>query len=109
MSKPMRIAAFAVVAAIILGLSYAAHADDTFYFGKWKIADAKPAPWVLPTDQLDPTERKGLIGKTVEISATAIGGPGDFPCKQPKYQMLEGGPEMLYEGSFESMKDSDPS
>jgi hypothetical protein len=86
-----------------------ASADDAFYTGKWKIADAKPAPWVLPSDQLDPGEPKALIGKTIAITAKEITGPGDFPCKDPQYQVLEGGPEMLYQGSFENMHAVDPS
>lgn len=109
MSIQTRIAGLATIAAASLGFGLAAHADDAFYYGKWKIADAKPAPWVLPADQLDPSEPKNLIGKTLDISATAIGGPGDFPCQKPQYQVLEGGPEMLYQGSFESMHDADPS
>jgi hypothetical protein len=109
MSIQTRIAGFALIAVAGFSFGVPAHADDAFYYGKWKIADAKPAPWVLPSDQLDPNEPKGLVGKTIDIAANAIGGPGEFPCQKPQYQMLEGGPEMLYEGSFESMHDADPS
>ena len=65
---------------------------------------AKPAPWVLPSDQLDPTEPKKLIGQIIAIKAGSIDGPGDFPCQKP-----EGGPEMLFQGSFENMRAEDPS
>ncbi|HVO02035.1 MAG TPA: hypothetical protein VMT54_07525 [Candidatus Cybelea sp.] len=105
-----RAAAFALAVSLSLASAISAgHAEDAFYLGKWKIADAKPAPWVLPSDQLDPSEPKGLIGKTIEIKADSITGPGDFPCAKPQYQVEEGGPEMLYMGSFENMHAQDPS
>jgi len=110
MTTITRAAALAFAASLSLAGGIAgAHAEDAFYIGKWKIADAKPAPWVLPTDQLDPSEPKGLIGKTIEINATSIAGPGDFPCQKPQYQVIEGGPEMLFQGSFENMHADDPS
>jgi hypothetical protein len=110
MTTITRAAAFAFAASLsMLGGMSVGHAGDAFYVGKWKIADAKPAPWVLPSDQLDPSEPKSLIGKTIEIGATAIAGPGDFPCAKPQYQVIEGGPEMLFQGSFENMHAQDPS
>jgi len=110
MTTVTRAAAFAFAAALSLVSGMAAsHAEDAFYIGKWKIVDAKPAPWVLPSDQLDPNEPKALIGKTIEITATSIAGPGDFPCAKPQYQVIEGGPEMLFQGSFENMHEQDAS
>src|SRR5581483_5862066 len=110
MTTVTRAAAFAFAATLsLLSGMAASHAEDAFYIGKWKIADAKPAPWVLPSDQLDPNEPKALIGKTIEITATSIAGPGDFPCAKPQYQVIEGGPEMLFQGSFENMHEQDPS
>ncbi|HVZ02446.1 MAG TPA: hypothetical protein VHA35_23270 [Dongiaceae bacterium] len=110
MTTVTRAAAFAFAASLGLMAGMAAsHADDAFYLGKFKIVDAKPAPWVLPGDELDPSEPKELIGKTITVGAGAIDGPGDFPCKNPQYQVEEGGPEMLYMGSFENMHAQDPS
>jgi hypothetical protein len=110
MTTVTRAAVLALAASLcLMGGAAGSHAEDAFYIGKWKIADAKQAPWVLPSDQLDPSEPKGLIGKTLEIRAGSIAGPGDFPCKKPEYQVLEGGPEMLFQGSFESMHAEDPS
>ena len=107
----LAVAAFAAAAGItmVIGLAAAHAGGDPFYVGKWKITDAKAAPWVLPSDQLDPSEPKGLIGKTIEITPAKIAGPGDFPCDKPEYQVLEGGPEMLFEGSFENMHAQDAS
>jgi len=105
-----RAAAFACAASLcLMGGMAASHAEDAFYLGKWKIADAKPAPWVLPSDQLDPAEPKKLIGQTIAINAGSIDGPGDFPCQKPQYQVIEGGAEMLFQGSFENMHADDPS
>ena len=103
-------AAFALAASLwLIGGVAGAHAEDAFYIGKYKIVDAKPAPWVLPSDQLDPAEPKALLGKTLAINAGSIDGPGDFPCQKPVYQVIEGGPEMLFQGSFENMHADDPS
>jgi hypothetical protein len=110
MTTITRAAAFAFAAAISLAGGMAAgHADNAFYLGKFKIVDAKPAPWVLPSDQLDPAEPKKLLGQTIAINAGSIDGPGDFPCQKPEYQVIEGGPEMLFQGSFENMHADDPS
>ncbi len=110
MTTVTRAAAFAVAATLCLMAGGAqSHAEDAFYIGKYKITDAKPAPWVLPTDQLDPAEPKQFLGQTLEIKTDAIAGPGDFPCQKPQYQVIEGGPEMLFQGSFENMHADDPS
>ena len=105
-----RAAAFAFAASLSLASGIAAsQADDAFYLGKFKIIAYTPAPWVLPSDHLDSSEPKQLIGKMIELKADAIEGPGDFPCKGPQYQVEEGGPEMLYMGSLENMHAEDPS
>jgi hypothetical protein len=110
MTTITRAAAFALAAALCLaGATTASHAEDAFYVGKWKIADVKPAPWVLPSDELDPGEPAALVGKTIEINQGSIAGPGGFPCKKPQYEVLEGGPEMLFQGSLENMHAEDPS
>ena len=110
MTTVTRAAAFALAASLAFaGGTAASHADDAFYLGKWKIADLKPAPWVLPSDELDPGEPAALTGKTIEINKGSIAGPGDFPCAKPQYEVLEGGPEMLFQGSFENMHAEDPS
>jgi hypothetical protein len=110
MTTVTRTAAFALAAALcFMGGTGAGHAEDAFYLGKFKIAAAQPAPWALAADQLDPGEPKRLVGRTIEIKADSIDGPGDFPCKGPQYQVIEGGPEMLFQGAFENMHTEDPS
>jgi hypothetical protein len=109
MTTVTRAAAFALAASLCLtGGAAGSHAGDAFYIGKWKIADVKPAPWVLPSDELDPGEPTELVGKTLSIDPASIAGPGGFPCKKPQYQVLEGGPEMLFQGSLENMHEQDP-
>jgi len=100
---------FAFAAALCLLGAAQSHAWDAFYLGRFKIVDATPAPWVKSSDELDPAEPKDLIGKTIEINADSIAGPGSFPCQKPQYQVIEGGPEMLFQGSFENMRAEDPS
>jgi hypothetical protein len=110
MTTVTRAAAFVFAASLCLAGGMAgAQAEDAVYIGKYKIVDAKPAPWVLPGDQLDPAEPKKLLGRTLVIVAGSIDGPGDFPCQKPEYQVIEGGPEMLFQGSFENMHAEDPS
>jgi hypothetical protein len=83
-------------------------ADDTFFYGKWKITEAQEAPWVVAGETVDSTESENLIGKTIELSAKGIAGPGSFPCKNPQYQVIDGGPDILFQGSFGEMQSHDP-
>src|SRR5688572_18958726 len=92
------------LAAILCAASLSgAEAADAFYLGQWKIADAVPGPWIKSDAELFPDEIKSLVGKTITLKADAIEGPGSFPCKGPKYEVIEGGPDMLFQGAFGQM------
>jgi hypothetical protein len=82
--------------------------DDAFFYGKWKITKAQQAPWVVAGQAVDPTEPAGLIGKTITLSAKSVAGPGNFPCQNPQYQVIEGGADILFQGSFGEMQEHDP-
>ena len=101
MISSTRIAALAAVlcAASLSG----AAAEEAFYLGQWKIAGAVPGPWIKSDAELFPDEIKKLVGKTITLKPDAIEGPGGFPCKGPKYEILEGGPDMLFQGMFGEM------
>jgi hypothetical protein len=101
-----------LVLATGMGMAISAPAradDDTFFYGKWKITEAQEAPWVVAGETVDSSESEGLIGKTITISAKSIAGPGSFPCQNPQYQVIDGGADILFQGSFGEMQDHDPS
>jgi len=86
-----------------------AQAADAFYLGSWKITEAAKAPWAKSDAELDPAEMKALVGQTITLKTDAVDGPGQFPCKGPKYELMEGGPEMLFQGMFGQMHDENAS
>jgi len=96
----------AALAAILCATSLsAAVADNAFYLGEWEITGAVPAPWIKCDAELSPDEMKELVGKTITLKADGIDGPGSFPCKGAVYEVLEGGPDMLFQGMFGQMHD----
>jgi hypothetical protein len=108
MLKTIQAVAFAVTAgATLFGGFTTAEAADPFYLGTWKITEAVVAPWLPAGQTADAAESQTLLGKTITLSATAVDGPGDFPCKAPQYQVIEGGAEMLFQGTFGEMHDQD--
>ena len=95
------------VAAILCAVSLSARAEDAFYFGTWKITEVVKAPWAKSDAELDLAEMKMLVGQTITLKSDAVEGPGSFPCKGPRYEVMEGGPEMLFQGMFGEMHDED--
>ena len=93
------------IAAILCAASLSgASASDDFYLGQWKITQAVPGPWIESDAELFPDEMKSLVGQTITIKSDAIEGPIGFPCKGPKYEVMEGGPDMLFQGAFGQMQ-----
>jgi hypothetical protein len=102
MTKLLRSAA---LAALLCATSLSgARAEDAFYLGQWKITAAAPAPWIKSDAELSPDEMKSLVGQTITLKTDALEGPGQFPCKGPKYEVIEGGPDMLFQGGFGEMQ-----
>ena len=100
----------AALAALLCAASLSgAKAEDAFYLGQWKITEAVPGPWIKSDAELFPDEMKSLIGQTITLKSDAIEGPGSFPCKGLKYELMQGGPDMLFQGAFGEMQSKDSS
>jgi|AraplaMF_Col_mMF_1032025.scaffolds.fasta_scaffold00035_78 hypothetical protein len=100
----------AALAAVVCASSLsAAKAEDAFYLGQYKITEVVKAPWAKSDAELAPDEMKALVGQTITLKSDSVEGPGSFPCKGPKYEVLEGGPEMLFQGMFGQMHDESAS
>lgn len=84
-----------------------ASAEDASYLGEWQITGAAPAPWIKSDAELSQDEMKSLVGQTITLKPDAIEGPGSFPCENPVYEVVEGGPEMLFQGMLGQMQDED--
>jgi hypothetical protein len=99
----------AAFAALLCAASlYDAKAEDAFYLGHYKITDVVKAPWAKSDAELVPEEMKSLVGQTIIIKSDGIAGPGSFPCSDAIYQVMEGGPDMLFQGMFGQMHDENP-
>ena len=100
----------AALAALLCASSLSsASAEDAFYLGRYKITQVVKAPWGKSDAELDPAEMKALVGQTITLKSDSVEGPGSFPCKGPKYEVLEGGPDMLFQGMFGQMHDENAS
>jgi len=86
-----------------------ADAADPAYLGAWKFAGAVAAPWADPGQKPNGKEAARLRGKTIVFKAGEITGPPPFPCKQPHYAIVDSGPEGLFEGAFDEMREKDKS
>jgi hypothetical protein len=83
-------------------------AADAFYLGRWKIVEAKIAPWAdQKVRKPDAVEMKSLVGTTVTIEAKAIRGPGALACTAMRYEVKEYPADMLFQGAFGEMHDRD--
>jgi hypothetical protein len=101
----------AALLAVIVGLaaSVPAGAADSFYQGTWKFDSAVVAPWADPHDKPDVAEKNALLGKTVTIAVKAITGPKVFDCTSPHYKLTDYTADLLFQGAFGEMHDSDKS
>ena len=82
-------------------------AADAFYLGDWKIDSAVQAPWARP--KVGASEKNSLMGKTVTLKAKEIAGPQAFACKVAVYKVADYSADMLFQGAFEEMHDSNKS
>jgi len=84
-----------------------AHAADLVYLGDWKIDAAVEAPWAKP--KISQSEKDRLIGKTVTLNAKEISGPQPIACKGAVYKVTDYSADMLFQGAFEEMHDTNKS
>ncbi len=82
-------------------------AADAFYLGDWKIDSAVQAPWARP--KVSASEKNSLMGKTVTLKAKEIAGPQAFACKGVLYRIKDYSADMLFQGAFEEMHDTNRS
>ena len=86
-----------------------AFAADPFYLGTWKIASAVEAPWADAQHKDDAAEMKSLVGKTIIVKSNEIVGPRQLACKGPHYKLTDYTADLLFQGAFGEMHDSDKS
>jgi hypothetical protein len=102
---------FSALAALITVATLAAaalsRAAEPFYLGDWKIDSAVEAPWAGP--KISASEKNRLLGKTVTLKAKEIAGPQPFACKGAVYKVTDYSADMLFQGAFEEMHDTNKS
>ena len=99
-----------IAATLALLANSPAPAADAFYLGKWKIVDAKVAPWAdEKVRKPDTDEMKSLVGTTVTIEPKAIRGPRALACTDARYKVKEYPADMLFQGAFGEMHERDKS
>jgi hypothetical protein len=96
---------YVVFPAALLAISMPAAAATNFFLGNWTIDKAVVAPWADPASKPDDTEMKSLVGKTVTFKAKQIVGPDILACKSLKYEVTEGGADMLFQGALAEKPD----
>lgn len=104
----MPVLKLSAVNALLLALGAfapAAHAEEPFYLGAWKIDAAVIAPWADAHAGPNAAQKNALVGQTVTLAPAAIAGPSVFACKGPHYKLSDFTPDMLFQGEFEEMHD----
>lgn len=71
------------------------------FLGRWKVTEAKIAPWHDGTGAAPATD-PALQGKTIIFSAHATGGSSVVACKNAIYTVSMIGPDMLFEGGLKN-------
>jgi hypothetical protein len=100
-----RYLSIALPAALLVSLSGPVSAASNFFLGDWKIEKAVVAPWADPANKPDDAEMKSLVGKTVRFKQKQIVGPGTLACKELKYEVVETGADMLFQGGLAEKPD----
>ncbi len=99
-----RLPAVLVISAIAAFAAAPSRAADAFYLGNWKIDSAVEAPWAKP--RISQSEKNSLMGKSVTLKAKEIAGPQAFACKGAVYKVVDYSADMLFQGAFEEMHDT---
>jgi hypothetical protein len=97
------------LATMSLSICIPANAADAFYLGTWKFDSAMVAPWADPHRKPDAAEKNSLLGKTITIAPGAISGPKIFACKGPHYKLTDYTADLLFQGAFGEMHETDKS
>jgi hypothetical protein len=95
----------ALSAASSLVVPAPAIASVDFFLGNWTIEKAVVAPWADPASKPDDAEMKSLVGKTVTFKNKEIAGPRIVACKDPSYEIHDGGADMLFQGALTQKQD----
>lgn len=70
------------------------------FLGRWLIAGARPAPWVVAGDAASAPADAGLVGLALVYERTRIRGPRLLACARPHYRMVAVEPEGLFQGNL---------
>jgi hypothetical protein len=89
------------VAALLLTLAAArlAPAQEAFA-GTWDVVDAQPAPWVHGSSGGLPVANEAVRSGRITFAADRVDGPPPLGCTQARYQVIEAGPEYLFQGGL---------
>jgi hypothetical protein len=98
-----------LAALLVVGVGTVVFAADAFYLGRWKIVEAKVAPWADAERRPDTAEMKSLVGTTVTIEAKGIRGHRALACTGVRYVVKEYPADMLFQGMFGEMHERDKS
>jgi len=108
--KPQINSVLHLLALLILAAGSASLAADVFYLGKWKIVEAKVAPWAdEQVRKPDAAEMNSLLGTTVTIEVKAIRGPRALACSNVRYKVKDYPAGMLFQGAFGELHERDKS
>lgn len=92
-----------ILAALSLA-AFPAHADETAFYGKWKIAGAVTAPWEDPAHPMVTDDVERYSGQVVDIEKGKISGPDLLGCGKTEYSVEA----LPYAGLFEGGLGADP-
>jgi hypothetical protein len=104
----LKLSAINALVLILSAFAPAAHAEDAFYLGAWKIDSAAIAPWADAHGAND-AQKNEIVGQTVTLAPAAITGPEVLACKNPHYKISEFTLDMLFQGEFDEMHDRNKS
>lgn len=88
-----------LAAALLLAAMRPAGAQEMFA-GSWVVVDAQPAPWVDGSSGAPPAVNEAVPGGRITFAADRVDGPPPLGCTEPRYQVIEAGPEYLFQGGL---------
>lgn len=73
--------------------------DIAPFMGVWRTVSSIPAPWAVAADP-KPEANPEFETTEVTLTPTTSSGPGIVNCEQTKYEVVQLGPEGLFEGNL---------